>query len=215
MELNIVRETGDFVVADKPSGLLTMPARGTLAGKPDLAGLLRKRFGEIFVVHRLDMDASGLIIFARTAAAHRYYSGLFETREVEKKYLVAAQGLFEDERGEIDKPLKQRGSGRMSVAFDGKKSLTKYAVVGKLKGAALLEVAIVTGRRHQIRAHLYSIGHPVLGDNTYGEAAAQSKFPRLMLHSWRLRFKDMSGKTISCESDPPAGFMSVLKVLGH
>lgn len=192
-----------------------MPARGSLVGKPDLEGLLRKQFGEIFVVHRLDMDASGLIIFAKNAAAHRYFSGLFETRDVEKKYLVVVEGYMQKERDEINKPLTQRGSGRMSVAFDGKASLTKYSLSEKLKGASLLEVSIVTGRRHQIRAHLYSIGHPVLGDNTYGEAAAQRKFPRLMLHSWRLRFKDLSGKTVSCEADPPADFMSVLKVLGH
>ncbi|MDO8802980.1 MAG: RNA pseudouridine synthase [Elusimicrobiota bacterium] len=210
----VVRETPELLVINKPSGLLTMAGRGDLATERHLVGLLHQRFGGVFVTHRLDKDASGLIIFARTPEAHRYYSGLFETRAIEKKYLVVAEGKVAEERGEIDKPLKQRGSGRMSVAFDGKRSLTKYSVMERLRGATLLEVSIVTGRRHQIRAHLYSIGNPVLGDSLYGDAAKQSRFPRLMLHSWRLRFTDMAGKTMSVEVDPPADFMGVLKVLG-
>ncbi len=209
----IVRETPELLVVNKPSGMLTMPARGDLANAKHLVGLLHQRFGKVYVTHRLDRDASGLIIFSRTPEAHRYYSGLFETRAIEKKYLVVAEGRVEQERGEIDKPLKQRGSGRMSVAFDGKRSLTRYSVLERLRGATLLEVSIVTGRRHQIRAHLYSIGNPVLGDSLYGEAAKQSKFPRLMLHSWRLRFTDMAGKTVSLEADPPADYMGVLNVL--
>jgi len=209
----VVRETPELLVINKPSGMLTMAGRGDLAGEKHLVGLLHQRFGSVFVTHRLDKDASGLIIFARTPEAHRYYSGLFETRAIEKKYLVVAEGKVAEERGEIDKPLKQRGSGRMSVAFDGKRSLTKYSVIERLRGATLLEVSIVTGRRHQIRAHLYSIGNPVLGDSLYGDAVKQAKFPRLMLHSWRLRFTDMAGKTMSIEVDPPADFMGVLKVL--
>lgn len=209
----IVRESAELLVVNKPSGMLTMPARGGLAEEKHLLGLLHQKYGKVFVTHRLDRDASGLIIFSRTAEAHRYYSGLFETRAIEKKYLVVAEGKVEEERGEIDKPLKQRGSGRMSVAFDGKRSLTRYTVLERLRGATLLEVSIVTGRRHQIRAHLYSICNPVLGDSVYGDAEKQAKFPRLMLHSWRLRFADMAGKIMSIEADPPADFMGVLKVL--
>ncbi|OIO05179.1 MAG: RluA family pseudouridine synthase [Elusimicrobia bacterium CG_4_10_14_0_2_um_filter_56_8] len=212
-KFEVVRETPELLVINKPSGMLTMPARGDLAEEKHLVGLLHQSFGRVYVTHRLDKDASGLIIFARTPEAHRYYSGLFETRAIEKKYLVVAEGKVKEERGEIDKPLKQRGSGRMSVAFDGKRSLTKYIVLEKLRDSTLLEVSIVTGRRHQIRAHLYSIGHPVLGDSLYGEAAKQSRFPRLMLHSWRLRFTDTAGKTMSVQVDPPADFMGVLKVL--
>lgn len=209
----VIRETPEILVINKPSGLLTMPARGDLAKEKHLVGLLHQAYGRVFITHRLDKDASGLIIFARTPEAHRYYSGLFETRAIEKKYLVVAEGKVAEERGEIDKPLTQRGSGRMSVAFDGKRSLTRYSVLERLRGATLLEVSIVTGRRHQIRAHLYSIGNPVLGDSLYGDAAKQAKFPRLMLHSWRLRFTDMAGKTMSVEGNPPGDFMSVLKIL--
>lgn len=212
-DIEVLRETPELLVVNKPSGLLTMPARGDLAKAKHLVGLLHQRFGQVYVTHRLDRDASGLIIFARTPEAHRYYSGLFETRAVEKKYLVVVEGKPAESRGEIDKPLKQRGSGRMSVAFDGKRSVTHYRVLEKLKSSSVLEVNIVTGRRHQIRAHLYSIGHPVIGDSMYGDKARQSKYPRLMLHSWKLRFKDMSGKVLSFEADPPRDFMGVLKVL--
>ena len=212
-QFEIIRETPELLIVNKPSGMLTMPARGDLAKEKHLVGLLHQSFGRVYVTHRLDRDASGLIIFARTPEAHRYYSGLFETRDVEKKYLVVVEGRVKDDRGEIDKPLKERGSGRVSVFFDGKRSLTKYSVMERLRGATLLEVSIVTGRRHQIRAHMYSIGHPVLGDGLYGDAAKQARYPRLMLHSWRLRFADMAGKTRSFEADPPADFMGVLKVL--
>ena len=213
MTFEIVRETPELLVVNKPSGLLTMAGRGDLVKEKHLLGLLHQRYGKVFVTHRLDRDASGLIIFARTPEAHRYYSGLFETRDIEKRYLVVVEGTVREKRGEIDKPLKERGSGRMSVAFDGKRSITKYFVMEKLRGATLLEVSIVTGRRHQIRAHLYSIGNPVLGDSMYGDAVKQAKFPRLMLHSWRLRFADTAGKTMSIEAGPPDDFMSVLNVL--
>ncbi len=213
-KFEVVRETPDLLVVNKPSGLLTMPARGELAKEKHLVGLLHQRFGKVFVVHRLDRDASGLILFARTEKAHRYYSGLFETRAVEKHYLVAAEGRVAEERGEIDKPLKQRGSGRVSVAFDGKASVTNYKVLERHKTATVLDVSIATGRRHQIRAHLYSIGHPVIGDRMYGDAAKQARYPRLMLHAWRLKFNDMTTcKPVRFEADPPEDFMGVLKVL--
>ena len=210
MKPEIIRETPDLLVVNKPSGLLTLAGRGELADADHLRAQLAREYGEVFVVHRLDLDASGLLIFARSAEAHRYYSGLFETREVEKKYLVVVEGAFKGRRGEIDKPLKQRGSGRISVVFDGKPSLTRWSLMRELRGASLLEVSIVTGRRHQIRAHMYSEGHPVLGDSLYGDAAKQRKFPRLMLHSWKLKFKDMQGKACSFEAEPPDDFLGVL-----
>lgn len=213
MELEILRETPDLIIVNKPSGLLTLQARGDMADERHLLAMLRKKYGEMFVVHRLDKDASGLIMFARNAEAHRYYSQQFETREIDKKYLVAVHGKMPESRGEIEKPLKQRGSGRMSVAFDGKPSLTKYRVLRPLKGGTLLEVSIVTGRRHQIRAHLYSLGHPVIGDSLYGDSLLQGKYPRLMLHSWRLRFKTPEGRSMTVEADPPKDFMSTLNIL--
>ena len=101
----------------------------------------------------------------------------------------------------------------MSVAFDGKPSVTRYKLLRSMKNASLLEVSIVTGRRHQIRVHMYSENHPVIGDSLYGDAAVQSKYPRLMLHSWRLKFNDASGRTVYAEADPPKDFVKTLNIL--
>ncbi|MCX5786264.1 MAG: RluA family pseudouridine synthase [Elusimicrobia bacterium] len=210
----IVFEENDLIVANKSSGLLTMPGRGPAAKERNLLALLTRALKcPVFVVHRLDKDASGLILFARSAEAHRYYSGLFETRDITKKYLAAVNGLITEKKGEIDKPLVQGGSGRVSVAFDGKTSITRYETLEHYKNSTLLEVSILTGRRHQIRVHLYSIGHPIVGDRVYGDQEKQRQWPRLMLHAYELKFKDRNGKKLSFRADPPKDFMSVLPFL--
>lgn len=209
MDLKILRDTKDYVVVDKPSGLLTMKGRGELEDENNLADILESEYGRIFPVHRLDKDVSGVILFAKNAEAHKYFSSLFETRNLEKIYLALVHGRIMKPMT-IDKPIKQRGSGRMSVAFDGKPSVTKFRVIKNLKQMSLLEVSIVTGRRHQIRVHLYSEGHPVVGDNLYGDLVIQRKYPRLMLHSWRMKFQDMAGKNVYVEAEPPKDFKNTL-----
>lgn len=209
MDLKILRDTKDYVVVDKPSGLLTMKGRGELEDENNLADILESEYGRIFPVHRLDKDVSGVILFAKNAEAHKYFSSLFETRNLEKIYLALVHGRIMKPMT-IDKPIKQRGSGRMSVAFDGKPSVTKFRVIKNLKHMSLLEVSIVTGRRHQIRVHLYSEGHPVVGDNLYGDLVVQRKYPRLMLHSWRMKFQDMTGKNVYVEAEPPKDFKNTL-----
>lgn len=211
---DIVFEDEDYVVADKPSGLLTMPGRGPAAREKNLLALLTQALKRpVFVVHRLDKDASGLIIFAKNERSHRYFSGLFETREIKKKYLVAVEGEVRDRRGEVDKPIRPYGSGRMGVGFDGKDSLTKYEVLERYKRATLLEVRLITGRRHQIRVHMCYIKHPVIGDRLYGDQSKQAAYPRLMLHSYSLEFADPSGKKRTFTADPPKDFLSVLPFL--
>ena len=210
----IVHEDADILAINKPSGLLTMPGRGGLSSAAKSAlSILRLTHGPLFVVHRLDKDASGLMLFARSAGAHRYYSGLFETRAIAKKYLAAVDGRITEKNGEIDKPLVQGGSGRVSVAFDGKPSVTRYETLEHYKNSTLLEVSILTGRRHQIRVHLYSIGHPVIGDRVYGDQQKQRQWPRLMLHAYELKFTDRTGKKLSLRVDPPKDFISVLPFL--
>ena len=212
-EPEILHKDADILAINKPSGLLTMPGRGGLSSARSALSILRAALGPLFVVHRLDRDVSGLMLFARSAAAHRYYSGLFETREITKKYLAAVEGVVQEKNGEIDKPLAQGGSGRVSVAFDGKASVTRYETLEHYKKSTLLEVSILTGRRHQIRVHLYSIGHPVIGDRVYGDQEKQRQWPRLMLHAYELKFKDMTGRKLSFRADPPKDFMSVLPFL--
>jgi RluA family pseudouridine synthase len=214
IQFETVFEDDDYVVVNKPSGLLTMPGRGPAAREKNLLALLTQALKRpMFVVHRLDKDASGLILFAKNAAAHRYFSILFETKEIKKKYLVAVEGNVTEKRGEVDKPIQPYGSGRMGVGFYGKDSISRYEVLERYKRATLLEVDLITGRRHQIRVHMYYIKHPVIGDRLYGDKAKQAAYPRLMLHSYSLEFKDPAGKKKTFRSDPPKDFLGVLPCL--
>ncbi len=213
-DFETIFEDEEFILVNKPSGLLTMPGRGPAAKEKNLLALLTQALKRpMFVVHRLNKDASGLILFAKNANAHRYFSILFETKEIKKKYLVAVEGHVEEKRGIVDKPIQAYGSGRMGVGFNGKNSITEYEVLERYKRSTLLEVQIITGRRHQIRVHMYYIKHPVIGDLLYGDQLKQSAYPRLMLHSYSLEFKDMSGKKRTFQVDPPKDFLSVLPFL--
>ncbi|KAF0124924.1 MAG: hypothetical protein FD189_2055 [Elusimicrobia bacterium] len=203
----------ELIIACKPAGMLTIPARGPLGESRSLLELLREEHGDVFTVHRLDREVSGAAVFARSRKAHAALCGQFERREVLKLYLAAAHGRMEDDEGEIDKPVQEYGSGRMGVGFDGKPSVTCYKVIGRLKTATLLEVDLKTGRRHQIRVHFYYIGHPLVGDPLYGDKLLQEKYPRLMLHSWRLGLVSPSGKKISVEAEPSPDFTGVLDCL--
>jgi tRNA pseudouridine32 synthase / 23S rRNA pseudouridine746 synthase len=225
-----VFEDEDYIAVNKPSGLLTMPGRGPAARQKNLLALLTQALKRpMFVVHRLDKDASGLILFAKNAAAHKYFSGLFErtsmqiggpegqnaaneAKNIEKKYLAAVHGRT-DARGEVNVPIKAFGSGRMGVGLGGKDSVTRYEVLERYKKATLLEVELISGRRHQIRVHLYHIGHPVIGDRLYGDQAVQANYPRLMLHSYSMKFLDMGGKKKEFKVNPPADFHGVLPCL--
>lgn len=211
-EPSIIRETEDFLIVDKPSGLLTISGRGESQSDDNLADMLRSKYGEIFVLHRLDRDVSGLVMFARNAEAHRYYSGLFETRDIDKTYTALVCGTMRG-RGEIEKPLSQKGSGRVAVAFDGKHSLTKWRTMRNYGEYTLVEATIITGRRHQIRVHFYSEGHPIAGDSLYGDKSTRRMFPRIMLHSWKMRFKDRNGRNVYAEAEPPSDFMHILEML--
>ncbi len=229
--IEIIFQDDDCVVVNKPSGLLTMPGRGPASGEKNLRDMLSlSPVGSVFVVHRLDRDASGLILFARGERAHRYFSQLFgsdmpqpdpdtgrypekKEKEIVKKYLAAVEGIVEGGRGEVDKPIRTYGSGRMGVGFNGKPSVTKYAVLERYKRSTLLEVELVTGRRHQIRVHMYHIKHPVIGDRLYGDPARQAAYPRLMLHSYSLEFRSMAGAKKKLKADPPDDFLNVLPFL--
>lgn len=167
--------------------------------------------GKIFVVHRLDREASGLMIFAKDAASHRLLCGLFERREVHKRYAALVMGRLAED-GVVDRPLREFGSGRTSVDPQGKESLTRYKVVEPFKNATLLEVSPVTGRRHQIRAHLYAIGHPILGDTLYGKQRPVGGAPRLMLHALEASFELEAGKPLTLRVEPPDDFADALKI---
>ena len=206
-ELQILFEDETALAVAKPAGRPTIPGRGDI-GEPVSAELARRAGRPLFVVHRLDLDASGVLLFAKTAEAHRRLSLDFEARRVRKTYLALVQGAVGAD-GAVDRPLRAFGSGRMGTAADGKPSLTRYAVRKAGRGCTLLAAEPVTGRRHQIRVHLYSLGHPILGDRLYGEPRPVGGAPRLMLHALSLEAPGLP--PLSCP--PPEDFESVLRSL--
>ncbi|OGU54924.1 MAG: RNA pseudouridine synthase, partial [Ignavibacteria bacterium RBG_13_36_8] len=196
-----------LIAVNKPEGIASIHERN----QESLHSLLQKeRKIKLLPVHRLDKEASGIIIFAKNESAHKYMNGLFEKRKVHKKYITLVHGLVKDNEGIINKPIRQFGSGRMGVDEEnGKKSQTKYKVIKRFDSSTLLEAYPLTGRRHQIRVHLYFIGHPVVGDNSYGDILIQKEYPRLMLHANRIYFKLPDGIEIEIKSELPESFTTM------
>ena len=209
MPLSILCEDERLIATAKPSGQLVIPGRGTAAG-PTLQEQVEDHLrSKAYVVHRLDREASGIVLFAKDAAAHRALCLAFQTQQVHKLYAALVQGCVEKD-GTIDRPIRAFGSGRMGVGADGKSSITRYRVMDRLAAATLLEVEPKTGRRHQIRAHLCSIGHPILGDPLYGKERPVGGVQRLMLHAVSLKFK-FESRVFEVGCDIPRDFNDVLE----
>lgn len=216
---SIIAETKDWVAINKPSGLLSIPDR---EGKEiSLKTLLREKYGEIFTVHRLDRETSGLIIFARTEQAHKYLSKQFEERQTIKIYQGLVNGSPEKKQGTIDAPIAEHPAqnGTMIIHRKGKESLTDYEVLENFGIYSFLQFNLHTGRTHQIRVHMKDIGHPIVCDPLYGDgkpvlvSSLKSKFKlskdteeerpilnRLALHAFRLSFTDITGNRVDLEA---------------
>lgn len=208
--LRVVHEDERLIVVSKQAGQSTAPGGGIEAGaslQEQVAGHIG---GRAFIVHRLDRDTSGVIAFARDAAEHRRLSLLFENRQVAKTYLALVQGHTEATSGEIAKPLRAFGSGRVGVDAGGKEAVTRYLVRERLPEVDLLEVRPETGRRHQIRVHLYAIGHPILGDTRYGDPRPVGEVRRLMLHALELTLPRPDETALVLRAEPPEDFAQVL-----
>jgi tRNA pseudouridine32 synthase / 23S rRNA pseudouridine746 synthase len=202
--LPILFEDANVLAIDKPIGLSSIPERD-LAVPSAQKVLEAERSERLFVVHRLDKEVSGLLLFARNEQAHRELSIAFEQRKVHKTYLALAHGAIAA-GGVIDKPIAQFGSGRMGVhEKKGKPSRTEFEVIERYEEHTLVHAHPITGRRHQLRVHFYAIGHALCGDPRYGDANEQAKWPRLMLHALRITF---DGRTIECA--PPQLFVDQL-----
>ncbi|WP_084397666.1 RluA family pseudouridine synthase [Henriciella aquimarina] len=200
--LGLVHEDPLFLAADKPSGLLSVPGRG--AGKTASAlTYLEQRYGPLHVVHRLDMDTSGLILFARSLEAARALSRLFQSRDVTKTYYAVVHGQPGREAGEITLPIGRDWAERPKRRIDrerGKPALTHWQVEARLRDATCLQLQPHTGRTHQLRLHLSAIGHPILGDRLYGQPDAAD---RLLLHASGLSFRHPdSGETVDIKAPP-------------
>lgn len=166
----IIHDDDDLIVLDKPANLLVIPDlyRHHL---PNLQSILLEELGEIFVIHRIDKETSGVVLFAKTAAAHAALNERFEGRLVEKMYLGIVVGQPVEDEGRIDKPLSESNTpGVMRVdQKSGKESVTEYRVLERFQGYSFLEMRPRTGRMHQIRVHLKALGAPLLGDRIYGD----------------------------------------------
>lgn len=171
MRIEILFEDNDLIIINKPAGALVIPDRFD----PDISALnkiLEERLQKkIWVVHRLDRDTSGVVCFAKNEATHKYLSSLFQERNVQKTYMALVTGRVNPKEGEIDKPIMEHPvtKGKMVTNAKGKPSLTSYAVKQEWALYSLVVVLLHTGRTHQIRVHLQSIGNPVVCDELYGD----------------------------------------------
>jgi len=176
----------DLVVANKPSGLLSVPGLG-----PEKAicanSQLSDRHGAVLTVHRLDMDTSGLILFARHKQAQRALSKQFEMRRVEKSYEALVEGQLAPDIGTIDKAIARHSLNRplRHLDADGQTAITHWTVLAKDLANTRIQLRPETGRSHQLRLHMASLGHPILGDVFYGNPDSHS---RLCLHAKALAF---------------------------
>lgn len=199
-----------LLVLDKPAGLLSVPGRGT--DKQDCASArAQAQWPDALVVHRLDMATSGLLLMARGADMQRRLSMAFEARSVHKRYIAVVAGHLAHDSGEVDLPLMTDWPNRprQITSPRGKPSLTRWRVLARGKGdrglpQTRLELEPVTGRSHQLRVHLQSIGHAILGDALYADAEVQARSPRLLLHASELALTHpASGERLHWHSPPP------------
>jgi RluA family pseudouridine synthase len=202
----LLYDDDDLVAINKPAGISSIPERD-LSIASVLSLLQAQLTSRLFIVHRLDKEVSGVMLFAKTAAAHRFLNREFLSRGVRKTYCALVHGVVKEEKGVIEKNIRQFGSGRMGIDEEkGKPSATEYAVRARFDAHTLVSVFPLTGRRHQIRVHLYSIGHPIAGDPLYGDMRLLKGYPRLMLHSESIAFKLPKGKEMAISSPLPPEF---------
>jgi len=183
-EIEVLREDHDWIAINKPAGIATQPARDRK--RRSLEELLRVRYREVYVVHRIDTQTSGIIVFARTRDAAARLSALFASREIRKTYLAVIEGAIDHEL-------------TIESAIGGKDAHTTVRPLRRIEDTTLIAAEIRTGRTHQIRIHLKSIERPVVGDRRYGSTITA---PRMLLHAWQLEHASL-GTLIA---PPPADF---------
>ena len=228
----IIYEDENLIALNKPSGLLSIPDR---EGKDiSLKKLLIEKYGNIFTVHRLDKDTSGLIVFAKNEIAHKHLSQQFEERQTEKIYLGLVLGSPAEKKGTIDAPIAEHPGkkGLMTVYRKGKESITDYEVLEDFKIFSWIQFQIHTGRTHQVRVHAKHIGHPVVCDELYGDgkpillSSLKHKFKlskneleerpilsRLALHALGLQFATTKEEILKLEAPLPKDLRALLQQL--
>lgn len=222
LPLAVLYEDEDVVVVNKAAGVVVHAGAGQHSGT--LVNALLYHFGQLStaggderpgIVHRLDKETSGVLVVARTDAAHRALSEQFASREVEKIYLAVVQGLPAAGSGRVEKPITRDPVHRTKMTCrleTGRHALTDWKVLERFRRHALLEVKIGTGRTHQIRVHLSSLGHPILGDRLYGARATELLPERFFLHAARLGFQRPStGERVTVEAPLPPELEAIIE----
>ncbi len=207
-----------LLVVNKPAGLPTLPD-GYHKDAPCLVNLLQAEFGRVWVVHRLDRDTSGVIVFARSAEVHRALNIAFDSRAVQKVYHALVVGVPEWDERAIDLALRPDGDRRHRTVIPirpqrGKPAVTLCRVLERFAGYALIEAKPETGRTHQIRAHLAAVGLPLAGDTLYGGKTAMGLMERTALHARSLQFKHpITNEVVQFEAEYPTDLAQVLAQL--
>jgi tRNA pseudouridine32 synthase/23S rRNA pseudouridine746 synthase len=203
--LNILHADDDIIVLDKPHGLLTVPGKD-----PRLADSLETRVQAKWptskVVHRLDKDTSGLLLMALNKRALGILGSQFEHRKTTKSYVARVWGLIEDDHGFVDLPLATDWENKPRQQVDherGRASRTEWRVLARENNVTRVSLIPHTGRTHQLRVHMMSLGHPILGDEFYATGEALDAAERLQLHATELGFKHPDGTPMSFVSPPP------------
>jgi len=234
-DIKIIAETADYLVVEKPVGLLTHP---TMKNETNaLSSILVAQYPELKkvgddpmrpgIVHRLDKDASGLLVVARTQKMFEYLKEQFKTRKIEKEYSVLAHGKVAKDWDEIDFPIARGQNAERMAAIPvrfrgektetGKEALTEFLVEKRFVNFTLLRVKIHTGRMHQIRVHLLAYNHPLVGDPLYFQKKRKKmwdeKLGRMFLHCTKLGFKDLEDNMQTFESPLPEQLTEFLKIL--
>lgn len=204
--VRVIHEDHHIVVVDKPAGLLSVPGKGEHLADCMIARLARI-YPEVLLVHRLDLDTSGVMVFALTRHAQRTLGGQFEARQTRKVYLARLWGHLEPKEGRVDLPLCVDWPNRPRQHVDpvnGRPAQTDWRVLRHdPDGTTRVRLMPVTGRSHQLRVHMLALGHPILGDPLYAEGPARD-FPRLMLHAESLRLRHPeSGKGMTFSAPAP------------
>jgi 23S rRNA pseudouridine1911/1915/1917 synthase len=231
-DLEIIYEDDDLIAVNKPAGMFSVPDR--MQSEVSLKDILQERYGKIFVVHRLDKETSGVIVFAKNEDSHKFLSQQFENRETKKIYTGLVLGKLANEEAVIDKPVIEHPvkKGTMITATKGKESITSYRVMEVFKFFSLLEFQLHTGRTHQIRVHMKYIGHPLVCDPVYGDgkpvllSSIKKNFKlsrleeeekpilsRLALHAALLTVENINHETITLEADLPKDLRALLQQL--
>jgi len=194
--LDIIYQDEDIVVLNKPSGLLTVPGKRP-QHKDSVATRVQRVLPNATIVHRLDMATSGVLIMALNKPAHVEISRQFEKRETQKHYVARVYGAIEKDSGSVEEPLICDWPNRPKQKVDyehGKPSLTNYQVIEREQETTLVKLMPVTGRSHQLRVHMLSLGHPIIGDRLYAHDKALALSTRLQLHAAYLQIKHPTNK---------------------